>query len=154
MLTACTPEKGAVEYSEDVLSAFSPVARTPSKKLSALGSAARVKTPQRQRCGTPSKLRESTGETRCSIGRPSLAPPSSGVSSDSWSLDQFTMSKPLGKGKFGNVYHAKQRTSNAPIALKVLFKAQLGDSMSQQMLRREVEIQYRLQHPNLLKLYG
>jgi serine/threonine protein kinase len=71
-----------------------------------------------------------------------------------WSLDGFSMSKPLGKGKFGNVYQAKQRGSNHSVALKVIFKAQMQNSMAHRMLKREVEIQYRLQHENILNLYG
>jgi aurora kinase len=74
--------------------------------------------------------------------------------SGNWCLEGFSMSKPLGKGKFGNVYHAKQRGSNVPVALKVLFKAQMQNDMAQRMLQREVEIQYRLQHENILRLYG
>eukprot|EP01039_Chlorochromonas_danica_P017298 gene17298-20586_t len=74
--------------------------------------------------------------------------------SGNWCLECFSISKPLGKGKFGNVYHAKQRGSNVPVALKVLFKAQMQNDMAQRMLQREVEIQYRLHHENILRLYG
>ena len=40
-----------------------------------------------------------------------------------WNIEDFSLGKPLGKGKFGNVYLAKQKVSNVPVALKVLFKA-------------------------------
>ena len=37
---------------------------------------------------------------------------------------------------------------------KVLFKAQLQQSNVEHQLRREVEIQAHLRHPNILRLYG
>lgn len=40
-----------------------------------------------------------------------------------WQIDDFVLGKPLGKGKFGNVYLAKQAKTRFPVALKVLFKA-------------------------------
>lgn len=38
--------------------------------------------------------------------------------------------------------------------LQVLFKNQLRDSNVEHQLRREVEIQSHLRHPNILRLYG
>nr|CCA15674.1 protein kinase putative [Albugo laibachii Nc14]CCA16262.1 protein kinase putative [Albugo laibachii Nc14] len=73
-----------------------------------------------------------------------------------WCLDDWIITKSLGKGKFGNVYLAKQKFSGATVALKVLFKSMLikdgGGGICN--LKREVEIQSRLRHPNILKLYG
>ena len=40
------------------------------------------------------------------------------------------------------------------VALKVLFKNQLQQSQVEHQLRREVEIQCHLRHPNILRLYG
>jgi aurora kinase, other len=40
------------------------------------------------------------------------------------------------------------------VALKVLFKSQLKQSQVEHQLRREVEIQSHLRHPNILRLYG
>lgn len=40
------------------------------------------------------------------------------------------------------------------MALKVLFKSQLKQSQVEHQLRREVEIQSHLRHPNILRLYG
>ena len=39
-------------------------------------------------------------------------------------------------------------------ALQVLFKSQLQQSNAEHQLRREVEIQSHLRHPNILRLYG
>jgi hypothetical protein len=71
-----------------------------------------------------------------------------------WNIEDFTLGKPLGKGKFGNVYSAKQKASNFPVALKVLFKNQLKSQQSLNLLRREVEIQCRMNHQNIVHLHG
>lgn len=139
-----------------------------------------------------------------------------------WQLDDFDIGKPLGRGKFGNVYLARERKSKYIVALKVgcagsvlsdccrlhsclpcvpvcwccipvvglqaccggsagcrraaclrrclpsaphpamprprcrqvLFKNQLQQSNVEHQLRREIEIQSHLRHPNILRLYG
>jgi serine/threonine protein kinase len=37
----------------------------------------------------------------------------------SWQLSDFDIGKPLGKGKFGNVYLAREKKSQFIVALKV-----------------------------------
>ncbi|XP_063815097.1 aurora kinase A [Pseudophryne corroboree] len=71
-----------------------------------------------------------------------------------WCLDDFEIGRPLGKGKFGNVYLAREKESKFILALKVLFKSQLEKGGVEHQLRREVEIQSHLRHPNILRLYG
>mmetsp|Transcript_30030 Transcript_30030/g.41577 ORF Transcript_30030/g.41577 Transcript_30030/m.41577 type:complete len:352 (+) Transcript_30030:54-1109(+) len=71
-----------------------------------------------------------------------------------WSLADFDIGKPLGRGKFGNVYLAREKKSKYVVALKVLFKSQLQQSHVEHQLRREIEIQSHLRHPNILRLYG
>ena len=71
-----------------------------------------------------------------------------------WSLVDFDIGKPLGRGKFGNVYLAREKQSKYIVALKVLFKTQLQQSHVEHQLRREIEIQSHLRHPNILRLYG
>lgn len=61
-----------------------------------------------------------------------------------WSLDDFEIGRPLGKGKFGNVYLAREKQSKFILALKVLFKTQLEEAGVEHQLRREVEIQSHL----------
>ncbi|KAK3313437.1 kinase-like domain-containing protein [Apodospora peruviana] len=70
-------------------------------------------------------------------------------------LGMFEIGRPLGKGKFGRVYLARERTSNFICALKVLYKSEIqhGGGVEKQV-RREIEIQSNLRHPNILKLYG
>ncbi|CAH2244224.1 serine/threonine-protein kinase Aurora-2 [Pararge aegeria] len=71
-----------------------------------------------------------------------------------WALTDFDLGRPLGKGKFGNVYLAREKKSHYVVALKVLFKSQILDSDIEHQVRREVEIQCRLRHPNILRMYG
>jgi len=71
-----------------------------------------------------------------------------------WKLSDFEIGRPLGKGKFGNVYLAREAKSKYIVALKVLFKSQLVKNNVQHQLRREIEIQAHLQHPNILRLFG
>ena len=71
-----------------------------------------------------------------------------------WCLNDFEIGKPLGKGKFGNVYLARERRSKYIVALKVIFKHQVQKAGCEHQLRREIEIQSHLRHPNILRLYG
>ena len=71
-----------------------------------------------------------------------------------WSLNDFELGKPLGKGKFGHVYLAREKRTGFIVALKVLYKEELEASKVEKQLRREVEIQSHLRHPNILRLYG
>lgn len=66
----------------------------------------------------------------------------------------FEIGKALGKGKFGRVYLAKERSSGFVCALKVLHKSELQQGGVQKQVRREIEIQSNLRHPNVLRLYG
>ncbi|KAE9396278.1 kinase-like protein [Gymnopus androsaceus JB14] len=72
-----------------------------------------------------------------------------------WSLHDFDMGRPLGKGKFGRVYMV--RTKAEPkyiVALKTLYKSEIVKGKVEKQVRREIEIQQNLRHPNVLRLYG
>ena len=71
-----------------------------------------------------------------------------------WTLEDFEVGKPLGKGKFGRVYLAREKRTKFMVALKVLFKSELRKNRVEHQLRREIEIQSHLDHDNILKLYG
>ncbi|XP_071786049.1 aurora kinase-like [Asterias amurensis] len=71
-----------------------------------------------------------------------------------WCLADFDIGRPLGKGKFGNVYLAREKGSKFIVALKVLFKSQLQKAQVEHQLRREIEIQSHLRHEHILRLYG
>ncbi|KAL7626874.1 spindle assembly checkpoint kinase [Parahypoxylon ruwenzoriense] len=69
-------------------------------------------------------------------------------------LGMFEIGRPLGKGKFGRVYLARERTSGFICALKVLHKSELQQGRVEKQVRREIEIQSNLRHPNILQLFG
>lgn len=69
-------------------------------------------------------------------------------------LGKFEIGKPLGKGKFGRVYLAKERSSGFVCALKVLHKSELQQGKVEKQVRREIEIHSNLRHPNILRFYG
>ncbi|CAG9840511.1 unnamed protein product [Diabrotica balteata] len=71
-----------------------------------------------------------------------------------WTLGDFDIGKPLGKGKFGNVYLAREKRSKFLVALKVLFKTAIKEFKNEHQVRREIEIQSHLRHPNILIMYG
>ncbi|XP_053672052.1 aurora kinase C-like [Anopheles nili] len=71
-----------------------------------------------------------------------------------WTLSNFDIGRPLGRGKFGNVYLAREKETKFVIALKVLFKKQVHAQGIEHQVRREIEIQSHLRHPNILRMYG
>lgn len=73
-----------------------------------------------------------------------------------WTLHSFEIGRPLGKGKFGRVYMVRTKPPHQPytLALKTLYKSEIVQSRVEKQLRREIEIQQNLRHPNVLRLYG
>ena len=71
-----------------------------------------------------------------------------------WTLADFDIGRPLGRGKFGNVYLCRLREANFIVALKVLQKGQLMKAGVEHQLRREIEIQAHLRHRNILRMFG
>lgn len=97
--------------------------------------------------------------TDCTVTRTTSTqiPKSEGGSSGSskvWTLADFDIGKALGKGKFGNVYLAREKKSKFIVALKVLFKDAIKRADIEHQVRREIEIQTHLRHSNILKMYG
>jgi serine/threonine protein kinase len=62
---------------------------------------------------------------------------------------EFEIGRPLGKGKFGRVYLAREKRSKFVVGLKVLKKSALQKFNIEHQLRREIEIHSRLRHPNV-----
>lgn len=77
-----------------------------------------------------------------------------GSSAKRWTMADFDLGRPLGRGKFGAVYLAREKESKYIVALKVLNKSQLQKSGVEHQLRREIEIQAHLRHKNILRLFG
>jgi aurora kinase A len=69
-----------------------------------------------------------------------------------WTLADFDIGRALGKGKFGNVYLAREKSSKFIVALKVLFKSQIQKANVEHQLKREIEIQTHLRY-NFLTLF-
>lgn len=71
-----------------------------------------------------------------------------------WTLSDFDIGHPLGHGKFGSVYLAREKRSKYVVAIKVVNKQQLIQHQVQLQLRREIEIQSHMCHPNILRMFG
>lgn len=71
-----------------------------------------------------------------------------------WTLNDFEIGKPLGSGKFGHVYLAREKETKFVVAIKVMSIKQLKNAKFEGQLRREIEIQSHLRHTNILRLYG
>lgn len=69
-------------------------------------------------------------------------------------LDDFEFGKVLGKGKLGKVYCVKHRELGLVCAIKAMSKKDLVNLKLEKNLRREIEIQRDLVHPNVSRLYG
>ncbi|XP_077257729.1 aurora kinase B [Temnothorax americanus] len=69
-----------------------------------------------------------------------------------WSLEDFEIGSPLGRGKFGRVYLAREKTTRYMVALKTLYKVELVKGRVEKQVMREIEIQSHLRHPHILQL--
>ena len=81
-------------------------------------------------------------EYRCAYAQSEVGAQKPGLRK--WSLQDFDIGKPLGNGKFGKVYLAREKKSHFIVALKVLYKSQLSKAHVEHQLRREIEIQAHL----------
>ncbi|CEP10264.1 hypothetical protein [Parasitella parasitica] len=71
-----------------------------------------------------------------------------------WTTKDFLVGHNLGTGKFGTVYIAREKRSGQVVALKMLKKQELEEAGVVPFLKREIEIQGHLNHPNITRLYG
>ncbi|ORE02813.1 kinase-like protein [Rhizopus microsporus var. microsporus] len=72
----------------------------------------------------------------------------------SWTLNDFEIGPCLGKGKFGQVYLAREKKSKFIIALKAQYKSEIISNSTQYQLEREIGIHSQLRHPHILRLFG
>ena len=68
-------------------------------------------------------------------------------------MKDFEIGKPLGHGKFGDVYLARERKTKFIVAIKVLKKKQLLKAGVEHQLRREIEIQSNLRLLSIADLH-
>ena len=66
----------------------------------------------------------------------------------------FDFIKELGIGSFGTVYLVSHKKTKAKYALKAIDKTVPENLEEKANFNREVEIMYKLNHPNIVKLYG
>ncbi|CAM9154287.1 unnamed protein product [Hapterophycus canaliculatus] len=73
-----------------------------------------------------------------------------------WNLSCFTMGKPIGKGRFGNVYLAREKASMKVLALKIMLKKDLEAAGVYHQVKSEIDIHvnYGSGCPNIVRCYG
>lgn len=69
-------------------------------------------------------------------------------------LEDFKKIKFLGEGKFGQVHLVVHIKTNTLFALKQIKKDSIVKNKMQDQLLMEIKMQFYLNHPNILKLYG
>jgi serine/threonine protein kinase len=69
-------------------------------------------------------------------------------------INDFEIIKELGSGAFGNVYLVVHKKTKAQYAIKAIDKRNKSNIDEKPYFRREVEIMYKVNHPNIVKLYG
>ncbi|WVQ82658.1 hypothetical protein IAT38_004790 [Cryptococcus sp. DSM 104549] len=76
--------------------------------------------------------------------------------SSHWSLANFDIGRPLGKGHFGRVYLARVKSQTDPfvLVLKCLTKDEIVEKGVEKQVRREIEVMQQLRHPNIIRLFG
>lgn len=72
----------------------------------------------------------------------------------SWTINDFDFHEALGNGKFGYVYHAKEKRTHKEVAIKLINKNMITQFEMLPQLKSEIEIHTRLIHPNIIRLYG
>eukprot|EP00826_Nyctotherus_ovalis_P020554 TRINITY_DN1646_c0_g1_i14.p1 TRINITY_DN1646_c0_g1~~TRINITY_DN1646_c0_g1_i14.p1 ORF type:complete len:425 (+),score=113.38 TRINITY_DN1646_c0_g1_i14:150-1424(+) len=70
-----------------------------------------------------------------------------------WSLKDFTKVKPLGKGSYSKVFLAKHSYKEEIYALKEVDKVLMLKEDKLHQLKRERDILFDIDHPNIIKLY-
>jgi serine/threonine protein kinase len=71
-----------------------------------------------------------------------------------WSIDDFEIGRPLGRGGFAHVYLAREKKLKFIVALKILSKFRIQKGSMECQFRREIEVQAQIRHPNVARLFG
>ena len=69
-------------------------------------------------------------------------------------ITDFEFIKELGTGSFGRVFLASHKKTKVKYAIKSIDKKNKSNIEEKPYFRREIEIMYRINHPNVVKLYG
>uniref|UniRef100_A0A1I7UB80 Aurora kinase n=1 Tax=Caenorhabditis tropicalis TaxID=1561998 RepID=A0A1I7UB80_9PELO len=71
-----------------------------------------------------------------------------------FTIHDFEIGRPLGTGRYGNVYMVRTKKNHIHCALKILRKSQLIMGGIEDRLESEIEIQSHLNHPNIIRLHN
>ncbi|RNA42915.1 Aurora kinase, partial [Brachionus plicatilis] len=73
-----------------------------------------------------------------------------------WTLTDFCFGKPLGRGRFGRVYVAKEKRTEYQhlVAIKIMSKNYIKKNKTTENFKRECELHLSLKHPNIISFYG
>ena len=69
-------------------------------------------------------------------------------------LNDFQVIKELGSGSFGHVLLAQHKITQVKYAIKAIDKRNNANIQEMPYFIREIEIMYRVHHPNVVKLFG
>jgi len=69
-------------------------------------------------------------------------------------ISDFNLLKELGAGSFGRVLLVQHKITQAKYAIKAIDKRNKANIQEKPYFRREIEIMYRVHHPNVVKLFG
>ena len=69
-------------------------------------------------------------------------------------ITDFNLIRELGSGTFGRVLLVQHKATQAQYAIKAIDKRNQANIRESLYFRREIEIMYRIHHPNVVKLFG
>ena len=69
-------------------------------------------------------------------------------------ITDFTLIKELGEGSFSRVLLVQHNITQAQYAIKAIDKRNQDNIEEKDYFKREAEIMYRINHPNIVKLFG
>ena len=69
-------------------------------------------------------------------------------------IKDFEIIKELGSGSFGRVFLARHKQTKVQYAIKAIDKMNKTNVEDQPYFRREIEVMYKIHHPNIVKLFG
>ena len=69
-------------------------------------------------------------------------------------IKDFQIQKELGRGSFGRVFLARHIKTKAQYAIKAIDKQNRTNIEEKPYFRRELEVMYKIHHPNVVKLFG
>lgn len=68
-------------------------------------------------------------------------------------IEDFEQIKTLGEGGFGKVILCKHKVTGAEYAIKIMDKQKFSQ-VQKELLYREVEMMYKIKHPNIVRIYS